>query len=114
MTSKQLFKQIEQEIADDAPTKRADSRNALKKYLGKKVRYTCTFAENHGERNSCLIKDVKVLGKNKLLCDHLWLNNHYPFKKGDVLEFTGIATNYTDGKGNRTYRLAVFGKMEKI
>ena len=91
-----------------------DSRNALKKYLSKKVKYTCTFGRNHSTIDSSMIMDVKILGKNKLLCDHLWLNSKYPFNEGDILKFTGIATSYVDKNGDRKYRLAVFGKMEKI
>jgi hypothetical protein len=114
MNKRELFKMIEKEIEEAAPSKRVDSRNALKKYLGKKVKYQARFIENHGENNSSLIDDVRVAGKSKLIADHLWLNSHYPFEHGDMIEFVGIATNYTDRKGVRKYRLAVIGKVEKI
>ena len=114
MTSKQLYKLMCQEVDDDAPTKREVDRAGLKKHLGKKVQYVCTFEANHGEKNSAFVRDVKLKGKNKVLCHHLWLNSHYPFSENDEITFTGLATNYNDRNGVRKYRLAVIGKVEKI
>ena len=105
---------VEADIANDAPTERQVSRKGLKKYLSMEVTYSATFDSKHTTMRSSCITDVKLIGGNKILADHLWLNMHLDFKHGEEITFKGIATNYTDASGDRKYRLAVIGKVTKV
>ena len=114
LSKRELFKKIEQEIEDDQPTKRQVSRSGFKKFLGTKTEYICTFDGNHKTLNSCCVLDVRILGKRKILADHLWLSKKLKFNHNDEIKFTGVAGSYTDSNGTRKYRLAIIGKVEKV
>ena len=114
MNSKELFKSICADIEADRPTDREVSRKALKKFMGKEMIYTATYEEQNGQNGNILVMDVKIKGKEKVLCHHLWLKYKHRFNHGDVLEFKGSATSYNDKNGERKYRLEVIGKVKDI
>ena len=114
LTKKELYKKVCDEIKDEELPTRVEKRNGLKKYLGVKVAYTATFKHNHLEANSCLVLDVRVKGKQKVICDHLWLGSQYHYKHGTTIEFSGIATSYIDANGERKYKVGNLTQIKEI
>ena len=114
MTAKQLFKQIEQDIIDNNPTKKERERSGLKKYIGKAKTFTGTYSFQD-ERGSVIIRDIKLKGSNKILAHHMWIpyDKSYCFDIWDTLEIEAIVRTY-NSKGGQKYRLDVIGKAERV
>ena len=113
MTAKQLFKQIEQDIIDNAPSLKIRQRLGLKRYLGKTKKFTGTYGLTN-EDGSIMIRDIKLQGSNKTLAHHVWipLNKNHTFGAWDKVEFEGTVITYNN-RGVQKYKIATIGKVER-
>ena len=105
LSRRELYAQIEREIAEEAPTNRDINRGQLKKHLGKEMIFTAVFGNNHAEQESAIVRDIRIKGESKVLCDHQWFSKRFSFDFGDEIEFKGIVGTYNDAKGNRKYKI---------
>ena len=88
--------------------KKLQSRTGLKKYLNKEVAYTGRIKTI--DENNILLLDVKIVGKDKILSDHIWVARglslkQSDFKPTDQINLKGCACSYVDSKGVRKYGL---------
>ena len=88
-------------------------RTGLKKFIGKKLQYEGTVERITDIK--ILLLEVSLLGKRKVLAEHLWLDlpDNVVFKEGDKISFTGVAGSYIDKFGIRKYNVVQVYKMDK-
>ncbi len=87
---------------------RVDNRNALKKFIGKRIAYEATAHIIEDKR--ILIQDIKEKGKTKILAEHLWIDiekvvNLENLEKDNIITFFGYAASYIDSYGFRKYNI---------
>lgn len=83
-------------------------RTGLLDYYGERHTFVGTYARNGMKRGwfnemefTVLLKNVKLVGSNKVLTDHLWFNYTKQFQKldglktGDEIQFDGRVSSYT-------------------
>lgn len=114
MNKRQLHKMICDNIEESQPPQRQANRNGLKKYLSQEMTYEGVIEEVHKEHFITLLKQVCGYGKNKILADHVWLGQKIKLPIGTRIKFEGVATNYTDGKGVRKYKIKSIRNIEEI
>ena len=79
-------------------------RRGLKKYLGQEKFYTGRVEKVDGTK--LLLLDLRLKDTNKILADHVWIDQHREsFKVDDVIDFQAIARSYKDTHGVRKYGL---------
>lgn len=95
-------------------------RDKLKKIDGDRLRFSAVF-KRYGEKpnwhgfkdKTILMVDVRVLGSEAVVTDHLWFNATKGFEtigvlaEGDIVEFDGRVKKYEKGYRGRDWRKAL-------
>jgi len=92
---------------------RVDNRLGLRKFLSKDMVWQGVV--HSLVDGKMLLKDISVKGKSKVLAEHIWIDDVKAFraevKRGDIIQFDGIATNYKDSHGVRKYNISKICKL---
>ena len=113
MTKQEVFDMIEKDIEDAKPTEREANRNGLKKYLSKITEFEGTVEDYNAETKRTMLKCLTLVGKNKCLADHIWVNLTDNHPMGTKVRFRASVTNYRS-KGERKYRLSKIHRVERV